>query len=179
MPLHRLYYVGGDTSSGDGRRSAPPPPTSIYFFLLFLSTITDTVISLQYQVNITVISDGGTRIDIFPREREALSTGSYRPGFCYVEGVLSAGSYTVVVSTYQPGQVRRKSWRFASLLISPRFLKKVQGVPAKRYSVYQQNDKSIPAKMYRVYQQKDKEYTSKKIQRILVYINFMVLGSLS
>ena len=62
--------------------------------------------SVQYQVNISVISEGGSRVDIFTREREAMTTGSYRPGFCYVEGFLSAGTYTIVVSTYKPGQVR-------------------------------------------------------------------------
>lgn len=60
----------------------------------------------QYQVNVTVVAEGGMRVDTVPQEREAMTTGVYRPGFCYAEGILSAGTYTIIVSTYKPGQVR-------------------------------------------------------------------------
>lgn len=61
----------------------------------------------QFSVNIILASDGGMRVDTVPKEREAMSTGTYRPGFCYADGVLPAGKYTVVVSTYKAGKVRR------------------------------------------------------------------------
>lgn len=59
----------------------------------------------QYQINATAVSDGGMRVDSVSSEREAMSSGSYRPGFCYCEGILPAGTYTIIVSTYKPGQV--------------------------------------------------------------------------
>lgn len=59
----------------------------------------------QYQINATVVSDGGMRVDSVPSEREAMTSGSYRQGFCYCEGVLSAGTYTIIISTFKPGQV--------------------------------------------------------------------------
>ena len=69
----------------------------------------------QYQINATVVSEGGTRVDSVPSEREALTSGAYRQGFCYCEGILPAGTYTVIISTYKPGQV------FTVLFISCRF----------------------------------------------------------
>lgn len=36
-----------------------------------------------------------------------MSSGSYRPGFCYAEAVLPAGTYTMVISTYKPGKVQK------------------------------------------------------------------------
>ncbi|CAN0472653.1 unnamed protein product, partial [Hapterophycus canaliculatus] len=60
----------------------------------------------QYQINALVVSEGGMRVDSVSTEREAMTTGSYREGFCYAEGVLSAGTYTIIVSTYKPGQVQ-------------------------------------------------------------------------
>lgn len=47
------------------------------------------------------------RIDTVTKDRQALTTGMYRSGFCYAEGVLPAGTYTIIVSTYKPGQVLR------------------------------------------------------------------------
>lgn len=61
---------------------------------------------MQYSVNIIVASNGGMRIDTVTRDREALTTGSYRPGFCYAEGILPAGTYTIIASTFKPEQVR-------------------------------------------------------------------------
>lgn len=52
-----------------------------------------------------MVSDGGMRVDTVSKDREAMTTGSYRPGFCYAEGILSAGTYTIIVSTFKPGQV--------------------------------------------------------------------------
>lgn len=47
------------------------------------------------------------RVNTIPTEREAMTSGSYRPGFCYAEDVLPAGTYTMVVSTYTPGKVQK------------------------------------------------------------------------
>lgn len=47
------------------------------------------------------------RVNTIPTEREAMSSGSYRPGFCYAEAVLPAGTYTMVISTYKPGKVQK------------------------------------------------------------------------
>lgn len=69
--------------------------------------------AFQYQVNVTVVAEGGMRVDTVPQEREAITTGAYRPGFCYAEGILSAGTYTIIVSTYKPGQVR--TWPTVSM----------------------------------------------------------------
>ncbi|CAM9119736.1 unnamed protein product [Ectocarpus sp. 12 AP-2014] len=57
------------------------------------------------QINATVVSKGGMRIDSVSSEREAMATGSYRQDFYYAEGILPAGTYTVIFSTYKAGQV--------------------------------------------------------------------------
>lgn len=46
------------------------------------------------------------RVSTVSTEREAMSSGSYRPGFCYADEVLPAGTYTMIISTYKPGKVR-------------------------------------------------------------------------
>ena len=69
----------------------------------------------QYKVNITIVSEGGMRVNSIPAEREVMSSGSYRPGFCYAEDVLPAGTYTMVISTYKPDKVRKTKKNVVSL----------------------------------------------------------------
>ncbi|CAM9120690.1 unnamed protein product [Phaeothamnion confervicola] len=67
-------------------------------------------------INVTLVRNGGARVEAVPvcqaagplEEEAALSSGSYRPGFCYVAveppAGLEAGTYTIVVSTYKAGE---------------------------------------------------------------------------
>ncbi|CAM9614233.1 unnamed protein product [Discosporangium mesarthrocarpum] len=79
-------------------------------YALVLSHLNTTVhIQLEapkdYPINITLLSRGGHRVDTVGEERTALSSGAYRQGFCYLEGELPAGAYTIVVSTYKARQM--------------------------------------------------------------------------
>ncbi|CAM9363264.1 unnamed protein product [Choristocarpus tenellus] len=59
----------------------------------------------DYPVNISVLEEGGRRVDTIIQEKEVLTSGAYRQGFCYIEGYLQAGRYTVVVSTFKAHQL--------------------------------------------------------------------------
>ncbi|KAG5189782.1 hypothetical protein JKP88DRAFT_197520 [Tribonema minus] len=60
----------------------------------------------EYAINLTVVRSSGERVDSVPVEKEVLTSEAYRPGFCFAASPtpLPAGTYTVIVSTYEGGQ---------------------------------------------------------------------------
>ncbi|CAM9283760.1 unnamed protein product, partial [Scytosiphon promiscuus] len=108
-PEHQRWITAGwDEHSCGGPLGRPLYYTNPQFALVLTHPKTRVHIEVRaprdYQINATVVSEGGMRIDSVSSEREAMTTGSYREGFCYAEGLLSAGTYTIIVSTYKPGQ---------------------------------------------------------------------------
>ncbi|CAN0358549.1 unnamed protein product, partial [Ectocarpus fasciculatus] len=108
-PEHRRSIAGAwDQSSAGGALGRPLFYTNPQYALV-LTQKTKVHIEVRapkdFQINATVVSEGGMRIDSVSSEREVMTTGSYRQGFCYAENVLPAGTYTVIFSTYKPGQV--------------------------------------------------------------------------
>jgi len=61
----------------------------------------------EYSINLALItrSSPGQRVDSVAQGEEVLGSGSYRPGFCFAAGVVNAGLYTLVCSTYKPNQL--------------------------------------------------------------------------
>eukprot|EP00511_Aplanochytrium_stocchinoi_P010873 CAMPEP_0204867552 /NCGR_PEP_ID=MMETSP1348-20121228/23207_1 /ASSEMBLY_ACC=CAM_ASM_000700 /TAXON_ID=215587 /ORGANISM="Aplanochytrium stocchinoi, Strain GSBS06" /LENGTH=83 /DNA_ID=CAMNT_0052020047 /DNA_START=462 /DNA_END=713 /DNA_ORIENTATION=+ len=58
-----------------------------------------------FSVNIRVFKGGNCINSLLDLKTEIASSGDYRPGFCYVEmDNLPAGKYTVLASTFEPGQ---------------------------------------------------------------------------
>ncbi|CAM9123398.1 unnamed protein product [Ectocarpus sp. 12 AP-2014] len=108
-PEHARSIVGAwDQSSAGGALGRPLFYTNPQYAVV-LTQKTKVHIEVRapkdFQINATVVSQGGMRIDSVSSEREVMTTGSYRQGFCYAEGILPAGTYTVIFSTYKPGQV--------------------------------------------------------------------------
>eukprot|EP00752_Nemacystus_decipiens_P002304 g2180.t1 len=109
-PEHERSFMGEwDERSAGGALGRPHFYTNPQFALVLTQPKTKVHIEVRapkdYQINATVVSEGGMRVDMVPSEREVMTSGSYRQGFCYCEGVLPAGTYTIIFSTYRPGQV--------------------------------------------------------------------------
>eukprot|EP00904_Undaria_pinnatifida_P013645 jgi/Undpi1/9410/HiC_scaffold_27.g11867.m1 len=109
-PEHRMKFMGNwDASSAGGGMGRPGYYTNPQYALVLTHPKTKVHVELKaprdYKVNITIVSEGGMRVNSIPAEREVMSSGSYRPGFCYAEDVLPAGTYTMVISTYKPDKV--------------------------------------------------------------------------
>ncbi|CAM9123159.1 unnamed protein product [Laminaria digitata] len=109
-PEHRRKFTGTwDDGSAGGGMGQPGYYTNPQYAVVLTHPKTKVHIELraprEYKVNITMVSEGGMRVNSVPTEREAMTSGSYRSGFCYAEEVLPAGTYTMVISTYIPGKV--------------------------------------------------------------------------
>jgi hypothetical protein len=66
----------------------------------------------ELAVNVTVVNhEGGKRVESIGKENEVLTSGSYRSGVAFTSNVsksklrLLPGSYTIVVSTYNSGEI--------------------------------------------------------------------------
>ncbi|CBN78088.1 conserved unknown protein [Ectocarpus siliculosus] len=109
-PEHEQTVLGAwDQSSAGGALGTPFFYTNPQYALVLTQPETKVHVEVRapkdFQINATVVSQGGMRVDSVSNEREAMATGSYRMGFCYAGGILPAGTYTVIFSTYKPGQV--------------------------------------------------------------------------
>ena len=76
-----------------------------FFFFFFFSLSFSLSLSLFFLFfqNSQQLVDDVTSSDM----PEMMSSGDYRPGFCYVEttSIVAPGEYTIVVSTWEPNQV--------------------------------------------------------------------------
>ncbi|CAN0179771.1 unnamed protein product [Ectocarpus sp. 6 AP-2014] len=109
-PEHEQTVLGKwDQNSAGGALGTPFFYTNPQYALVLTQPETKVHVEVRapkdFQINATVVSQGGMRIDSVSSKREVMTTGSHRQGFCYAENVLPAGTYTVIFSTYNPGQV--------------------------------------------------------------------------
>ncbi|KAG0267423.1 calpain 7 [Mortierella polycephala] len=78
----------------------PPAPQTTTSVLLMLETPED------FAAHVQMINSQGKRVSCVWTKDIIAQSGEYRHGFCYCEATdLRPGQYTVVVSTFEPGQI--------------------------------------------------------------------------
>lgn len=111
-PQHTIEQRGTWDKSNAGGALGKPTFVTNPMWSLALRTKTRLHIELlapkQYSAGIQLVRGpkGGKRLDSIMSGEEAMSSGDYRSGFCYAEAdALEPGVYTLVASTFKPGQV--------------------------------------------------------------------------